>query len=140
MPAGPSWTPGALPGGLTSGLALPEDEVERVTLMGIIRVVPPFIGDGQHLLPRKTAEFPIRGPRAGIQKPAYAPVVGNPNLTQLAHRDAHLGDGLCSAPIVVRWTDVQRLHHLDEVFRPPIAQGTIVLPGPPGLAQNGVVD
>ena len=102
MPAGPSWTPGALPGRLTSGLGLPEDEVERVTLTGIIRVVPPFIGDGQHLLPRKTAEFPVRRPRVEVEVDAAACLVGYPDLTELAHRGDDLGKGLCGARKMVR--------------------------------------
>src|SRR4030095_10302957 len=104
-----SWTPRALPGRLTSRVCLPEDEVERVVLTGIIRVVPPFIGDGQHLLRRETAELPIGRPRTEIEVDAAACLVGHPDLTQRAHRGDDFGKGVCGAWKMVRRTDVQRL-------------------------------
>jgi len=80
MPARPARPPGALPGRFAGFLRLPEDEVERVALVGIIRKIAPLVGDGKHLLTGNMAEFPEFGPIIYMEIDVSISLVGNPGL------------------------------------------------------------
>src|SRR5918999_3878396 len=110
MPARSSGPPGAVPGWLAWCLCLPEDEIERVALMRIIWVIAPFIGNGQHLLPRQATQLPISRPRIDVEVDAATCLIGHAGLTELVDCLDDLCHDVCGPCIVFRRTDIQRLH------------------------------
>src|SRR5260221_1313061 len=48
MPARTTRTPGARPCRFAGSLRLPEHEIERVLLTGIVGIIPALVGDGEH--------------------------------------------------------------------------------------------
>ena len=73
MPARPAGSPRAFPGRLARRLRLPQNEIDRVALVRVVRVVAAFIRHRQHLAARKVAELPER--RKALHRIIHAPVL-----------------------------------------------------------------
>ena len=93
VPAGPARSPERLPRRLVLGRGLPEHEVERIALVGIVGIAAPLGRQRQHVLSRKVADLPEAVELGHLEVDAAAGLVGETAVEHHADEAENVGDG-----------------------------------------------
>src|SRR3990170_1183720 len=134
MPTRPARPPRTVPGWFPGGLCLPQHEVERVSFARIIWFIAAFVGEWQHLVPGKCAQFSELWPGMDIKINTSTGFVCHSSLKEPFHPSHNFWDHICCARIVIGGSHVERLHILDEMRCPAVSQFKPVLADFPGFA------
>ena len=93
VPARPSRTPARLPGRLVGQRGLPQDEVQRVALVGVVGMAAVLCRQLQHVVPAVAADAPELGEGGHAEVDGAARLVGVAAVERGPDQRQDLGDG-----------------------------------------------
>ena len=140
VPPGPSRAPTRLPGRLVGQRRLPQHEVERVPLVGVVGVPPVLGGHGQHGGRVEVADLPEAGEGGHVEVDRPAGLVGVTRVEHRADQGEDLGDGGRGPRLGPRGDEAEGGHVVVEPGDLLGGQVQIVHPELAGLAEDVVVD
>ena len=140
VPPGPARSPERVPRRLVVGRRLPEDEVQRVALVGVLGIAAVLLSQVEHLLPRVVAHLAeaIEAADAEVHRPAG--LVGVPPVEHHGDEPADVGDGRRGPGLAERGEHVEGTHVGVEARRLLRGQVEVVHAELARLAQDVVVD
>ena len=140
MPPRPSRPPARLPGRLVGQRWLPQHEIERVSLVRILRMTPMLGGQFQHLGAPVAAQPPETGEAGHAEVDGAPRLVGMTALERDPDEGQDLGDGRRRPRLRVHGEEVEQPHLGVEARHLLRGQVEVVHPELAGLAENVVVD
>ena len=88
----------------------------------IVRLIAPFIGNGQHLWPRDRTQFPKLGPLIDLVVDIAATDIGNANIEQSLYLFNNRGDYIGRPWEKIRRAHIEGLQIANKVRRPAVTQ------------------
>jgi hypothetical protein len=140
VPAGPARTPAGLPGRFVGGRRLPQHEVERVALVGIVGLPTALGRQLEHLRTRQVAHLTEGGERGDVEVHRPARLVGMAAVENGTDQRQDVGNGRGGPGLPVDGQETDALHGGVEAGHLLGGQVEVVHPELPGPAQDVVVD